>query len=161
MGYQESFVTTTNKKYFNDFILRLQYLGFEYYNHYGTFPVHIVKVKENIYGEDIVFDNTVFEQGAKKIKLKKNTNYIFFTGERFLQGRPNRILNITEKADENWINENAFREKRLDLYPFMLKSVFAEEINGAKIFDTKENEDGIIYSGLNNEFITVTDFEFK
>ena len=134
MGYQESFITTTNKKYFNAFIGRIKANGKEYYGKNSVHPSFIVSVKENI-----INDYT------KKIYLKKNKKYVYFAGERHLQRSTVGILNISDDSD----------------IIFRLDIIFSEEVNCAKIFDTNKNDDGEIYHGLCNKWIEVKKFEFN
>ena len=131
MGYQESFITTSNKKNFNDFIDRIKAIGKDYYDNNLVCPVHIVNIKENIYGEY-----------TKKIVLKKNKKYIYFVGERHLQRNAGMILNMS--------NTNYYT----------LEIIFSEEVDCTKIFNTEKHEDGTIYNGLSNKWLDVKDFEF-
>jgi len=89
MGYQESFVTTTNKKYFNDFLDRIKKLGWGFYDAHLTYPTYIVNVKENVYGEFT----------KKRIMLKKNKKYVYFTGDRHLQRSANNVLDIADNEE--------------------------------------------------------------
>ena len=161
MGYQESFITPTCKKNFIKFKKRIKELGTEYYNYYHAFPRYVVYVKKNIYGQKIELDNIVIANDSKKIILHSNTSYVYFTGERFLQSRANRIINVKDKYDENWTGKNDFTKKRLENCPFSLKAIFSEEIDCSKIFDNAKHKDGIIYCGLDNEWINVTEFKFS
>ena len=134
MGYQESFVTTTNKKYFNDFLDRIKKLGWVFYDAHLTYPTYIVNVKENVYGEFT----------KKRIMLKKNKKYVYFTGDRHLQRSANNILDVPDD-DETILN--------LDI-------VFSEEVDCAKIFDTNKKDDSAIYAGLSNKWVDVEKFVF-
>ena len=134
MGYQESFITTTNKNNFDDFIDRIKAIGEGYYINNGCQPSFIVTIKQNVHG--------VYE---KRIKLKQNNKYVYFTGERHLQRSPYTILNIGD----------------LDPLPFNLDIIFCEDIGGSVIFDASKKKQGAVYSGLNNEFVEVVDFKFS
>ena len=131
MGYQESFITTSNKKHFNDFIDRIKAIGKDYYEQNSTYPAHIVSIKENICSE---FTN--------KPVLKKGKKYVYFVGERHLQRNAGMILNMPNT----------------DCYT--LKIVFSEEVDCTKIFDTGKHEDGTIYNGLSNKWLDAKKFEF-
>ena len=133
MGYQESFVTTTNKKHFDALVERVKNIGKEYYTGFNCLPSFIITVKQNIHG---LYDN--------KIKLKKNKKYIYFTGERHLLRSPSNLLNLNNT----------------DTMPFNMEKIDSEEIDGSKIFDTSKNPDGEIYPGLNNEYLEVITFNF-
>ena len=133
MGYQESFVTTTNKKYFGDLIDKIKANGKEYYEGNSVRPSFIVSVKENICGD--------YE---KKVLLKKSKKYVYFTGERHLQRSSDGILNVFGN-DDTVLN--------LDI-------AFAEEVDCAKIFDTNKKDDGAIYAGLSNKWVDVEKFVF-
>jgi len=149
MGYQESFITTSNKKYFNNFIKRIKIIGKEFYIQHNVYPTHIINIKENIYG--------IYEE---KILLKKNKSYIYFCGERFLQRRSNRILNVMDKNDKDFCIEDDVTNTSLETNPFALEIIFAEEIDCAKIFDTRKSKNGVIYKGLNNKWLEVLEFSF-
>jgi hypothetical protein len=149
VGYQESFITTTNKRNFNKFIERIKTVGKEFYEYHDTHPAFIVHIKKDIsgtYNESVV--------------LKKDKKYIYFCGERFLQKSPSRILNIQDKDDPDFTIENDITNTNLEKIPFGLKNVYVEEINTVQIFDTTKNIDGAIYSGLNNQWMEVKDFTF-
>ena len=150
MGYQESFITTTNKKHFDAFIGRVKTLGKDYYAYFSCRPHFVVTVKQNIQG--------TYE---KKIKLKQNKKYIYFSGERYLQRRPNRIINVNDPFDEDHQdNEDLITKTQLDSLSFNLKILFCEEVDCAKIFSSPKNKKGEIYAGLNNDFLEVTKFMF-
>ena len=156
MGYQESFITTKNKKNFNNYVSRVKYLGYEYYDYYSAYPCLVVYVKQNIYHEY-----------SDKIALKKNKSYLYFCGERYLQRDINRILNIDDYSKNTvWNKDKKFKKKRIPNpknqadYPFHLDIIFSEEIDVAKILDTTKNKIGAIYPGLDNEYIMVNEFEF-
>ena len=148
MGYQESFVTTTHKKHFDAFIDRIKALGKDYYSYFDCHPYFVVTVKQKIQG---VYD--------KKVKLKQNRKYIYFCGERYLQRRQNRIINVNDRFDKDHQgNEDHIIKTQLDSF-FHLEIIFCEDVDCAKIFASSKNPDGEIYSGLNNEYIEVINFE--
>lgn len=67
MGYQESYVTSNNKEHFERLLKKIQSMGEEYYDSYGTWPVEIITfLKEH--------DN-----------FRKGQQAIYFVGERYLQ----------------------------------------------------------------------------
>ena len=67
MGYQESYVTSNNKERFERLLKKIQSIGEEYYDSYGTWPVEIITfLKEH--------DN-----------FRKGQQAIYFVGERYLQ----------------------------------------------------------------------------
>jgi len=148
MGYQESFVTTKAQNHFDDFVMRIRELGREYYDYYGAWPKYIVNVKKNAHG----IHNSA--------GLKQNEKYVYFTGERFLQRSAYTIINAAHAADSEWNNEKEFSGKRLKKPLFGLRIIFVEEIDGGQIFDTSKNKDGLIYAGLNNDWIEAADFVF-
>jgi hypothetical protein len=71
MDYQESFITTTNKKSFNKFLKRVRTVGEKYYDHHGAGPRFIGTVKQEA-------------EGAKGKALKAGKKYLYFVGERGL-----------------------------------------------------------------------------
>ena len=149
MGYQESFVTSCNKKFFDDLVTRIKTIGFEYYEYHGCCPWFIVNVKKDIIGIH-----------NKKIKLKKNKKYIYFTGERALQRRENRLLNIQDIYDEQWNSDDDVTKTALTEYPFDIQIIYVEEIDGEKMFHISKTARTRIFTGLNNEYIEVKDFLF-
>jgi len=149
MGYQESFVTTTNKKNFDAFIDRIKTLGKDYYAYFDCCPCLIVTVKQNIQG--------MYE---KKIMLKQNKKYIYFTGERYLQRSQNRIINLNDPFDtDHQDNEDHIIKTQLASF-FQVQIIFCEEVDCAKIFSSSKNNDGEIYAGLNNDFLEAAKFMF-
>ena len=65
MGYQEAYVTTKNKKEFEDFCNHLKSLGKEYFDNWGSYPCDIITFTK---------DHFPFKNGDK---------VVYFCGERY------------------------------------------------------------------------------
>ena len=152
MGYQESFVTTRDKNHFYRFLSRIRELGKEYYDYYGAKPVFIVTVKKDVLGVEcpLDLDDMSTDDISGIIKLRAGEKYVYFTGERYLQRSPFKLVNAMHPADAIWSDEKALVE-----LSYTLESVFVEEIDGEQIFASIENPQTAIYDGLNNEWIRV------
>jgi hypothetical protein len=107
MGYQESYVTTSNKKDFAGLCEYIKSVGKDVYDTYGTIPVEI-------------------------ITLDNGKQYLYFVGERYLQSNKARILGYVSD-DANFNSE----ERKLKMWEWLEKIniIFTEEMNPKGIWE--------------------------
>lgn len=107
MGYQESYVTTKNKKDFDGLCDYIKSVGKDFYESYGSLPVEI-------------------------ITLKNGKKYLYFVGERYLQSNKARLLGYV--SDDNNFNSE---ERKLKMWNWLdkISVTFTEDMNPKGIWE--------------------------
>lgn len=107
MGYQESYVTTVDEKNFTGLCDYIRSVGKDYYDVHFTLPVEI-------------------------ITLENGKQYIYFSGERYLQNNKARLLGYI--SDDDDFNSE---ERRLSMWEWLEKIVviFTEDMSPNGIWE--------------------------
>lgn len=127
MGYQESYVTSNNKKNFERLLKKIQSMGEDYYNSYGTLPVEIITFNKE-------HDN-----------FRKGQQAIYFVGERYLQRNGRYLIGCTDEEFENF-TDYEINKKLKEAESYIIIRHYTEDVDpegiwedaGVELFTTHE-----------------------
>lgn len=116
MGYQESYVTSNNKKHFERLLKKIQSMGEEYYDSYGTWPVEIITfLKEH--------DN-----------FRKGQQAIYFVGERYPQREYGVLIGYANEIFEE-LSENEINNKIDEINSYKIIRHYTEDVDPEGIWE--------------------------
>lgn len=116
MGYQESYVTSNNKKHFERLLKKIQSMGEEYYDSYGTWPVEIITfLKEH--------DN-----------FRKGQQAIYFVGERYPQREYGVLIGYADEIFEE-LSENEINDRINEINSYKIIRHYTEDVDPEGIWE--------------------------
>lgn len=117
MGYQESYVTSNNKEHFEKLLKKIQSMGKDYYDEYGTWPVEIITFLK---------EHTNFRKGQQAI---------YFVGERYLQNElGGRLIGYVDEVFED-LSEDEIDDLIEEEMSYNIIKHYTEDVNPKGIWE--------------------------